>query len=77
MGGPTSHRPEIIKARHARLGITASDYEQTLDLLRKSLDRYQVAAADVAAVLARYREYAPFVVSEEEGEDPPVPELSD
>lgn len=80
MGGPPNHRPDIIRARHVHLGITASDYQETLDLLRESLECHQVASEDVAAVLARYREYAPFVVSQEGGEGrdrDPVPAPSD
>jgi hemoglobin len=69
MGGPASFTNEQIARSHARLDVTADDFEEIRALIRETLEDFGVADADVrrvdAHVLAmRDHIVAPAAVSE-------------
>jgi hemoglobin len=69
MGGPASFTNEQIARSHARLDVTADDFEEIRSLIRETLEDFGVADTDVrrvdAHVLAmRDHIVAPAAVSE-------------
>ncbi|HWB88570.1 MAG TPA: group 1 truncated hemoglobin [Acidimicrobiia bacterium] len=63
MGSPQSHSAEDIRRIHDHLGISSTDFQEMIDLLGQSLQRFGVDASDQQAVQDRYLTYEDQVVS--------------
>lgn len=63
MGGPPAYTDAELEAAHLQLDIAEADFDEMLRLLAKSLDSYDIDPADIAQVIARYRETQSSVVS--------------
>ena len=50
MGGPTSYTNEQLERVHARLGITEPVFYETMELLRETLEDYDMDDEDVEEV---------------------------
>ena len=63
MGGLQGAGPDEIRRIHARLDVPGADFEEMIDLLGHSLDRFEVEPVDKEAVQGRYLAYADQVVT--------------
>jgi hemoglobin len=63
MGGPASYTNDHLAHVHARLAITRADFEVMADTMQETLEDFEVAPADVAAVIHELRVRAPWVIS--------------
>ncbi len=63
MGGPASYTDEQLKRAHARLGVTQAEFSLMADLLHETLEDFDLAADDVAAVDRAFRQRETFIVA--------------
>lgn len=52
MGGPESYTDAMLHDAHAHLAIDATAFEDMIGLLRLTLEDFQIAPADVRAIVA-------------------------
>jgi hemoglobin len=62
MGGPASFTNEQITRAHRRLQISEEDFDELAELLRETLEDFDVDAADVVRVDAHVTSLRPYVV---------------
>ncbi len=63
MGGPAAYTDEQLQRAHARLGITQAEFATMADLLRETLEDFELAADDIAAVDRAFRQRETFIVA--------------
>ena len=51
MGGPASFSDEHLQRAHKHLGITAAEFGLLADLMRETLEDFELAAADIDFIL--------------------------
>ena len=63
MGGPASYTNEHIRRVHATLGIDTAAFEEMSTLLEETLEEFDLADADIEAVMGEIRAREPFIVT--------------
>lgn len=63
MGGPASYTREHLQRVHARLGITDEAFDELTLLLRETLEDFDFAEGDIAAVYGEVVAYRSTVVT--------------
>jgi hemoglobin len=64
MGGPASYTDEQIARAHARLNITADDYEEMAQLFRETLEDFGVDQAEVVRLHAHLLSLSDHIVAQ-------------
>ncbi len=62
MGGPASFTDEMLHRAHMRLGVTHEEFVEIVDLLRETLEEFDLPDADINAVCSTYLSKEPFIV---------------
>jgi hemoglobin len=63
MGGPAVYTNEQLQRTHARLGVTQAEFAVMADLLRETLEDFELPADDIAAVDRAFRQRESFIVA--------------
>jgi len=63
MGGPASFSDDVLRRVHEPLGITRTEFLEAADLLRETLEDYDLAPEDVAAVYKEIMKRELLIVS--------------
>ncbi|QPC45070.1 group 1 truncated hemoglobin [Kaustia mangrovi] len=63
MGGPASYGDETLRHVHARLAITHEAFDEMTLLLRETFEDFDMAEADIAAVMGEIERSRPLIVT--------------
>ncbi len=63
MGGPPSHSDRQLAMIHAHMDIDQTAFDEVADLLRQTLEEFDVEEADRRRILSDYIAKAPFIVT--------------
>lgn len=62
-GGPASYTDEHLRRTHERLGVTAEEFREMVDLLTETLEDFGWARSDIAFVASELRRRQGVIVS--------------
>jgi len=62
MGGPATYTDAMLRQMHLRLGITDEAFDEIMDLLRDTLDDFEVAPEDIDAIIDGMDSKRPVIV---------------
>lgn len=62
MGGAPSHSAQEIEGVHRPLDVTGEDFDAMIELLERSLRRFDIATEDIDVITSRYERFRTSVV---------------
>ena len=63
MGGPASYNDEALARMHAHLGIDQESFEEVVELLTETLEDFDVAEEDIAAIRQAFADRQHLIVT--------------
>ena len=63
MGGPASFSDDVLRRVHAPLNITEDDFEEVAELLRETLEDFDLAPDDIEHVHQEFMRREPLIVT--------------
>ena len=63
MGGPASYTDEALRRIHQPFGISRSEFTEVTDILRETLEDFEVESSDINAVMGEFHRREPFIVT--------------
>ena len=63
MGGPASYTDEALRRIHEPFGITRSEFNEVTEILRETLEDFEVESSDINAVMGEFHRREPFIVT--------------
>jgi len=63
MGGPASYSNEQLERVHAKMDISEDDYLAVVDLLRETLEDFDIDESDIAAICNELMQRMRFIVA--------------
>ncbi len=62
LGGPASYTDDQLRRMHAHLDITHAHFDELETVLQGALEKHNVAAEDIVAVVAEFGKRRPLIV---------------
>ena len=63
MGGPASYTDEALRRIHAPFNISQSEFNEVTEILRETLEDFEVHPSDIKAVMGEFNRREPDIVS--------------
>ncbi|MEP4378342.1 MAG: group 1 truncated hemoglobin [Alphaproteobacteria bacterium] len=66
MGGPASYSDEALQKVHAHLAIDRTSFEEMANLLRETLEEYEIEGADVDRIMHEIGSRADIIITRQD-----------
>ena len=63
MGGPASYSDEALRRIHQPFGISRSEFNEVTEILRETLEEFEVESSDINEVMSEFHRREPFIVT--------------